>query len=93
MEVFFTGCVTTTVDGVFPPLASIDRFKVVDTVGVIDLAERVGLEPPTSRWTRCATPTRATGTSTWSAAPARRWGVLEHYQQRLDRIITGPLHS
>ena len=91
VDAFFTGCVTTTVDGVFPPLASIDR-SGVDTIGVIDLPKRVGrdLDQPVDQM-RNAHPSHRNLDLVSGTRAAM--GVLEQYQQRLDRIITGRLHS
>jgi hypothetical protein len=91
VDAFFTGCLTTTVDGVFPPLASLDR-SGVGTVGVIDLPEEVGrhLDQPVVLMhngdRRLKDLDLVSGTRV-------ALGVLEDYQQRLDRIITGRLHA
>ena len=44
VDAFFTGCVTSTVDAVFAPLASLDRSQA-RAVGVIDSPDPTGLPP------------------------------------------------
>ena len=45
MDAFFTGCVTTTADAVFPPLSEVDRSDA-DLVAVIDLPQTAGRKVP-----------------------------------------------
>ena len=91
VDAFFTGCLTTTVDGIFPPLAALDRSRV-DTVGVIDLPDKVGrhLDRPVDRMQNADPRHRDLNLVSGSRAAIE---VLEDYQQRFERIITSRLHS
>lgn len=91
VDAFFTGCLTSTVDGVFPPLASLER-SGVDAVGVIDLPDKVGrgLDRPVVRLHNADPRHRDLDVVSGTHAAI---AVLEDYRHRLARIITGRLHS
>ena len=91
VDAFFTGCVTSTVDGVFPPLDSLDR-SGARAVGVIDTADPDDLpaDRPVVRLENTDPVYRdldlVNGTRTALA-------LLDDYQRRFERVVTSRLHA
>jgi lipopolysaccharide biosynthesis glycosyltransferase len=90
VDAFFSGCLTTTVDAVFPPRAEVHRDGGL--VGVIDLPRRAArLDPRTTR-------TYSHQADAYKSMPlaegiAAADAALAAYQRDLDRAITGRLHA
>ena len=91
VEAFFTGCVTSTVDAVFPPLASLDRSEA-RAVGVVDVPDPAGLPPdqPVERFHNAEADNRDLDLVSGTRAAIQ---LLERYQRRLDRVVTSRLHA
>ncbi len=91
VDAFFTGCVTTTVDAVFPALDSLDRSDA-RAVGVVDLEDPEGLPPgrPVERFENAQAVNRDLELVTGTRAAVE---LLETYQRRLERVVTSRLHA
>ena len=90
IDAFFSGCLTTTVDALFPPRAAVYRGK--GAVGVIDLsASAAGRDARNVRvFTHQSDEYRyMSATEGLRAADA----TLAGYQRDLDRVVTGRLHA
>jgi lipopolysaccharide biosynthesis glycosyltransferase len=90
VDAFFTGCLTTTVSAVFPPLEEVER-EQPGVVAVIDAdAKKVEAGRPvevmTNRDPRYRAVDLVEGTKI-------AMGILEDYQKRVYRIVTSRLHS
>ncbi|MDP9221476.1 MAG: hypothetical protein M3P23_13200, partial [Actinomycetota bacterium] len=90
VDAFFTGCLTSTVDAVFPPLAEVERTREV--VGVIDLrakaAGKVALpvevhEHQTAEFRQMD----------FVTGVRRAQDVLTDYRRRFDHVVTRRLHA
>lgn len=91
VDAFFTGCVTSTVDAVFPPLDAVDR-SGADAVGVIDTADPDDLPAgqPVVRLTNADPEFRDLGLVDGTRSAVE---LLDDYQRRFDRIVTSRLHA
>lgn len=91
VDAFFTGCVTSTVDAVFPPLEQVDR-SAAEAVGVIDTPDPDDLpsDRPVVRLENTDPAFRDLGLVDGTRIAV---GVLEDYQRRLARIVTSRLHA
>ncbi len=91
VDAFFTGCVTTTVDAVFPTLASVDR-SAARAVGVVDVDEPAGIpaDQPVERFTNADADNRDLELVSGTRAAVE---LLETYQRRLERVVTSRLHA
>ena len=90
VDAFFTGCLTTTIDAIYPELADIRRDQpgvvaVIDTPGRTVTAYR-----PIERMTNSDPRYRAVDLAEGIALAD---GLLEDYQRRVHRIVTSRLHS
>lgn len=90
IDAFFSGCLTTTVDAVFPPRREVYRGGGV--VGVIDLPRRAArLDPRHTRtYSHQSDAYRAMSLAEGVAAAD---AALAAYQRDLARAITGRLHA
>jgi hypothetical protein len=90
IDAFFTGCVTSTVDAVFPLLRDVDRSQA-NTIGVIDADVPGDLaHQPVERLTNADPGHRDLDLVTGTRAAIK---LLGDYQRRFARIITSRLHA
>ncbi len=90
VDAFFTGCLTTTIDAIYPDLADIRR-EQPGVVAVIDTSGRnVSAYRPIERMTNSDPRYRAVDLAEGIALAD---GLLEDYQRRVHRIVTSRLHS
>ena len=91
VDAFFTGCLTTTANAVFPAISEIDRSHA-KVVGVIDLPQTTGRKVPreVDRMTNADLKYREMGVVTGTYAAIE---ILADYQKRLYRLITSRLHA
>ena len=91
VDAFFTGCLTTTVNAVFPLLSDVERLEP-GVVGVIDLPQTVGRKVPrqVDRMTNADLKYREMSLVSGTYAAIE---ILEDYQRRLHRLITSRLHA
>ncbi len=90
VDAFFTGCLTTTIDAIYPDLTDIRR-EQPGVVAVIDTPGRnVTAYRPIERMTNSDPRYRAVDLAEGIALAD---GLLEDYQQRVHRIVTSRLHS
>ncbi|GAB6987373.1 hypothetical protein [Nocardioides pyridinolyticus] len=94
VDAFFTGCVTSTVDAVFPSLDSLDSLDRSDALalGVIDTPDPDDLpsDRPVLRLGNSDAAHRDLDIVSGTRAAIE---VLEDYQRRLDRVVTSRLHA
>ena len=90
IDAFFTGCLTTTVDAVFPAREA--AWKPTGAVGVIDLPQKAAGRG--ARNVRLYTH-QSEDVRTMSLVDGVRAAIarLTEYQRRLDRAVTGRLHA
>ena len=91
VDAFFTGCVTTTVDAVFPTLDSVDR-SGAGAIGVIDTPDPDDL-PSDQPVTHIKNGDRRHRELDLVSGTRTAIDVLEDYQRRLDRVVTSRLHA
>lgn len=91
VDAFFTGCVTTTVGGVFAPPAETDRSRA-RTVGLVDVSPRAAgiTTEPYELVTHAEFRVRQLDLV---QGLREALGLLEGYQRRFSRIVTNRLHS
>lgn len=91
VDAFFTGCLTTTVDGVFPPLEEVDR-EEPGVALVVDLPERAGrrMKIPVERASNGETRFRDLDLVAGIEAAS---DILAGYQTRVRTLLTSRLHA
>lgn len=91
VDAFFTGCVTTTVDAVFPTLDSLDRRGAL-AVGVVDADPPSDLPPdrPVERFANAEAENRDLELVDGTRAAIE---LLDRYQRRLAEVVTSRLHA
>ena len=91
VDAFFTGCVTSTVDAVFPTLDFLDRTEAT-AVGLIDSPAPDDLPPgqEVESLQNAEDDNRDLHLVDGTRVAIR---LLEHYQQRLARVVTSRLHA
>lgn len=90
IDAFFSGCLTSTVDAVFPPRA--EAYPGKGVVGVIDLPRRAARLDP--RHTRTYShQSDAYRSMSLARGVVAADGTLGAYQRDLSRAITGRLHA
>ena len=90
IDAFFTGCLTSTVNAVFPTAEALGATP--DTIGLIDVGPDVGSKArrPVERISHAGQEFREAGLIEGVAAATE---LLERYQRRYVRIVTSRLHS
>lgn len=91
VDAFFTGCVTTTVDGVFPETGDTVR-DPHPVVGAVDL-KPVALHKIKRRKEVLTHAGAEYREASFAAATRAASDLLAHYQRRFDRVVTSRLHS
>ncbi|WP_372728216.1 glycosyltransferase family 8 protein [Nocardioides sp.] len=91
VDAFFTGCLTTTVNAVFPPTETVDR-EGDGVVGAVDLppAALRAIKAPTEVATHAGAEFREASLVSGTRAAIE---LLESYQRRYTRVVTSRLHS
>jgi lipopolysaccharide biosynthesis glycosyltransferase len=91
VDAFFTGCLTTTVNAVFPDTSTVER-EGEGVVGAVDLppAQLAAIKAPTEVATHAGTEFREATLVSGTRAAVE---LLEGYQRRFTRVVTSRLHS
>lgn len=91
VDAFFTGCLTSTVDAVFPPTSAVER-EGPGVVAAIDLPDGMvrRIKGPTEIVTHGGSEHRQAGLVTGVRAAD---DLLGAYQRRYARVVTSRLHS
>ena len=93
VDAFFTGCLTTTVNAVFPDREDVERraSRAWSPPSTCPPAAPDQGRPPGRG--RSPTAARVPRGSAWSTGIAGGDRLLEHYQRRYGRVVTSRLHS
>lgn len=90
VDAFFTGCLTTTVNAVFPPLEDVDRDPEGVVLAIDSPAKKIKANRPVEFMTNKDPKYRAVGLVEGTRMAI---DILEDYQKRVHRIVTSRLHA
>lgn len=90
VDAFFTGCLTTTCNAVFPPLEDVERDQPGVVLAIDSPANKVKANRPVEFMTNRDPKYRAVGLVDGTRHAI---DILEDYQKRVHRIVTSRLHA